>query len=146
MLAVVEDEQQRARCEELDHRVDDVLPRQRAHVERRRDRVRHELRLGDRGELDERRRRPRTHASPPRASSSASLVLPAPPVPGERQQPRAPEQRAQLAELAAAADERARIGRQRAGRAPALEPAQLRVELGGELGELLARSSSAQSS
>ena len=55
VLAVVEDEQQRARREELDHRVDDVLSRQRPRVERRRDGVGHELRIGDRRELDERR-------------------------------------------------------------------------------------------
>ena len=54
MLAVVEDEQQRARREELDDGIDDVLSRQRARVERDRDGVGHELRVGHCRELDER--------------------------------------------------------------------------------------------
>ena len=112
VLAVVQDEQQRARREELDHRVDDVLSRQRPRVERRRDGVGHELRIGDGRELDERRaslvRRlgaARELQREPRLARAAG--------PRERQQARVPEQRAQLAELAAAADERARVGRQR---------------------------------
>ena len=55
MLAVVQDEQQRARREEVDHRVGQRLAGQRPHVERGRDRVRDEPGVRERGELDQSR-------------------------------------------------------------------------------------------
>ena len=53
VLAVVDDEQQRAGTEELDHRVDEVLVRQRPDVECCRDRVGNQPRVRDRGQLDQ---------------------------------------------------------------------------------------------
>ena len=75
------DEQQRARREELDHRVDELLPGQRSHVERGRDGVRDEPRRRRARRARRAPRRPGTTASAARASSSASRVLPTPPVP-----------------------------------------------------------------
>ena len=136
VLAVVQDEQQRARREVLEHRVDDVLSRQRPRVERRRDSVGHELRIGDGRELDERRaslvRRlgaARELQREPRLAGAAG--------PRERQQARVPEQRAQLAELAPAADERARIGRQRSRPVTGVERGELVGELRTKVRELV---------
>ena len=138
MLAVVEDEQQRARREELDHRIDDVLSRQRARVERDRNGVGHELRVGHRRELDERGAvRERHFGAACELQRESRLARTA--RSRERQQPRVPEQRAELAELAAAADERARVSRQRARTVVArIEPLELGAELGREGGELVA--------
>ena len=126
-----------ARREEVDERVDDVLSGQRPHVERRGDGVRHEPRIGQRGELDERRavRVGRLGGAgelerEPRLAGAAG--------PGERQQAGVAEQRAQLGELAPAADERARVGREPARPVRGPEGGELLGELRGQLGELVA--------
>ncbi len=80
VLAVVEHEQQRPGGEEVGQGVAQVLRREGADVERRRDRLRHEPRVRQGAELDERGTR-LERPSAPRASSSARRVLPAPPVP-----------------------------------------------------------------
>ena len=81
VLAVVENEQQRSRRENVDHRFDEVLRRQGAHVERSCDRLRNQPCLRESARARRAPRPPRTTASALRASSSASRVLPAPPVP-----------------------------------------------------------------
>ena len=95
VLAVVEHEQQRSRRENVDHRIDEVLSRQRANVERSRDRLRDQPCVRERGQLDERRPRlvRRLGASgelerEPRLAGAAG--------PGQGEEARAPEQRLQL--------------------------------------------------
>ena len=110
VLAVVHDEEERARSEEVDHRVGELLARQRTHVECRRDGGGNQTRVGQAGQLgDGRARRIRLldlarqlerEARLPRATRSR-----------ERQQPGAGEEGSQLGELVRPADERARVRR-----------------------------------
>ena len=79
VLAVVDHQQQRARGERLDDGVEQLLAGQRPHVERRRDGVRDQPRR--RRSRRARRAPPVARGSAARASSSASRVLPVPPVP-----------------------------------------------------------------
>ena len=115
VLAVVRDEQQRARREVIDDGVDELLPGQRAHIECGSDGVRDAPRVREGGELDESRtvRIRRLHGAgelerEPRLAGTAR--------PGEGEQSRAAKERLQLGKLAAAADERAGVRGQR-GRA-----------------------------
>ena len=87
------------------------LPRQRTDPERLGQRRPTSSGSGQRRELDP----PEPHRETPSTSASvcsASRVLPQPPAPGQRQQPRRPERLAQLRELSLTADE----ARQRSGR------------------------------
>ena len=111
VLAVVHDEQEGARGEEVDEGADDLLARERAYVEGGRGCGRHETRVGHRRELDDDRARGirllhlarQLEGEPglPRATGA-----------GEGQQARSVEQRAQLGQLVPAPDERARVRRQ----------------------------------
>ena len=80
MLAIVDNKEERTRRGKLDDCIDEPLAGQRAHVERRRNRVWHEPGIGKRRQLDE-SRATGCDASAVLASSSARRVLPTPPVP-----------------------------------------------------------------
>ena len=77
-------------------------------------------------------------ASTPRASSSASRVLPGAARAGEREEPRAGQEGSELVELALAADERRRVDRQAADALDCAELAQLVGEGRRQLGQLVA--------
>jgi hypothetical protein len=139
VLAVVHDQQQRARRKEVDHRLDQLLPGQRPHVERGRDGVRDPSEVSEGGELDEggtvrvrRRRGTGELEREPRLAHAAGSR--------EGEQARAAEHRLQLGELAVAPDERACVRRQRARPVGvgSAEGGELRRELRRQLRELVA--------
>ena len=111
MLAVVEHEQELARCQLRRNRIDEGGARERAQFERFRNRIGDACALGDRVELDEdgavglrvlpAARELKREARLPRAARA-----------GEREQAGAAEQGPQLGQLVLAADERARLERQ----------------------------------
>ena len=91
MLAVVEHEQQRPGGEEIGHGVAEILRREGADVERGRHRLRHQPRVGQGAELDERGTRlERALGAAGELEREARLARTA--RPREREEPRAPEQ------------------------------------------------------
>ena len=122
----------------VDERVDDVLPRQRPHVERRGDGVGHEPGIGQRGERDERGAVRRTTPRRARASSSASRVLPAPPVPESvSRRVRPSSARSSASSRSRPTNELASVGSPR-GPSAGAERGELLGELRSQLGELVA--------
>jgi hypothetical protein len=108
VLAVVEDEQQCAASDEVDQGVDDVLCRQRPHVQRICHGVGDEPPICDRSELDERSSRlERRLDRAPELQRQSRLADAS--RPRERQQPCPAEQRLELGKLPATPDERARL-------------------------------------